>query len=156
MQWELHFGDANRTYIKLLRNASRKIWKHLFSSTLHGNYKGQTILLLVHREKPSRYLRYTIHMASIRTNFTGPRSACHSAKSLFFDVNEHNSLGSPGKTNYNLVTHRPPPTIVNFQNVANNVNFETQDCEHFPGEAGISQHFLRKCIQLMAQNDDIW
>ena len=27
---------------------------------------------------------------------TGPRSACHSAKSLFY-VNEHNCLGSPGK-----------------------------------------------------------
>ena len=39
--------------------------------------------------------------------------------------------------------------LVYFQNVAKNVNFETQDCEHFPGEAGISQHFLRKCIQLM-------
>ena len=34
-------------------------------------------------------------------NFTGPRSACHSAKSLF--VNEHNSLGSPGKLNYNML-----------------------------------------------------
>ena len=34
------------------------------------------------------------------TYFTGPRSACHSAESLFNSfivyVNEHNSLGSPG------------------------------------------------------------
>ena len=99
MQWEL-FGDANRTYIKLLRNASRKIWKHIFSSTLHGNNKGQTILLQVYRGKRSRYLRYTWQVSGL------------------------------------TITYRHSP-LVYFQNVAKNVNFETQDCEHFPGEAGI-------------------
>ena len=64
MQWEL-FGDAYRTYIKLLRNTSRKIWKHIFSSTLHGNKKGQTILLQVHRGKCSRYLRYTWQVSGL-------------------------------------------------------------------------------------------
>ena len=117
MQWEL-FGDANITYINLLRNASRKIWKHLFtfSSTLHGNNKGQTIFLQGHRGKRSRYLRYTWQVSGliIIQSLTG---------------------------------HSP---LVYFQDVANNVNFETQDCENFPGEAGISQHFLRKCIQLMS------
>jgi len=39
--------------------------------------------------------------------------------------------------------------LVYFQNVANNVNFETQDCEHFSGEAETSQHLLCKCIQIM-------
>ena len=33
--------------------------------------------------------------------------------------------------------------------MANNVNFETQDCEHCPGEAETSQHFLCECVQLM-------
>ena len=46
------------------------------------------------------------------------------------------------------ITYRHSP-LVYFQNVAKKANFETQDCEHFPGEAGISQHFIRKCIQLM-------
>ena len=36
-----------------------------------------------------------------------------------------------------------------FQKVANNVNFETQDYEHFSGEAETSQHLLCKYIQLM-------
>jgi len=33
--------------------------------------------------------------------------------------------------------------------VANNVNFETQDSEHCPGEAETSQHFLCECVRLM-------
>ena len=47
-----------------------------------------------------------------------------------------------------ITTYRPQPTSL-LSERGENVNFETQDCEHFPGEAGISQHFLRKCIQLM-------
>ena len=111
MQWEL-FGDADRTYIKLLRNASRKIWQHMFSSTLHGNNKGQTILLQIHRGKRSRYLRYTWQVSGL------------------------------------IITYRRQPTSL-LSERGENVNFETQDCENFPGEAGVSQHFLRKCIQLM-------
>ena len=106
------FGDANRTYIKLLRNASRKIWKHIFSSTIHGNNRGQTILLQVHRGTRSRYLRYTWQVSGL------------------------------------ITTYRSQPTSL-LSERGENVNFETQDCEHFPGEAGISQHFIRKCIQLM-------
>ena len=47
-----------------------------------------------------------------------------------------------------ITTYRSQPTSL-LSERGENVNFETQDCEHFPGEAGISQHFLRKCIQLM-------
>ena len=38
-------------------------------------------------------------VARIFKILTGPRSACHSAESLFcvINVNEHNSLESPGK-----------------------------------------------------------
>ena len=40
-----------------------------------------------------------LHIAYV---FTGPRSACHSAESLFvgYNVYEHNSLGSSGKYVY--------------------------------------------------------
>ena len=48
-------------------------------------------------------------------------------------------------TNYNLQAQ--PTSLLSER--GENVNFETQDCEHFPGEAGISQHFIRRCIQLM-------
>ena len=47
-----------------------------------------------------------------------------------------------------ITTYRPQPTSL-LSERGENVNFEMQDCEHFPGEAGISQHFIRKCIQLM-------
>ena len=46
-----------------------------------------------------------------------------------------------------IITYRPQPTSL-LSERGENVNFETQDCEHFPLEAGISQHFLRKCILL--------
>ena len=45
-----------------------------------------------------------------------------------------------------LSGHSP---LAYFQTVANNSKFETQDCEHCPGEAETSQHFLCECIQLM-------
>ena len=45
-----------------------------------------------------------------------------------------------------LSGHSP---LAYFQTVANNDKFETQDCEHCPGEAETSQHFLCECIQLM-------
>ena len=45
-----------------------------------------------------------------------------------------------------LSGHSP---LAYFQTVANNVNFETQDCEHCPGEAETSQHFLCECVRLM-------
>ena len=45
-----------------------------------------------------------------------------------------------------LSGHSP---LAYFQTVANNPKFETQDCEHCPGEAETSQHFLCECIQLM-------
>ena len=45
-----------------------------------------------------------------------------------------------------LTGHSP---LAYFQTVANNDKFETQDCEHCPGEAETSQHFLCECIQLM-------
>ena len=108
------FGDANRTYIKLLRNASRKIWKHIFSSTIHGNNRGQTILLQVHRGTRSRYLRYTWQVSGL------------------------------------TITYRHSP-LVYFQNVAKTSTSRRKIVNTFQdsGEAGISQHFLCKCIQLM-------
>ncbi|XP_063691617.1 uncharacterized protein LOC134823951 [Bolinopsis microptera] len=45
-----------------------------------------------------------------------------------------------------LSGHSP---LAYFQTRANNVNFETQDCKHCPGEAETSQHFLCECVQLM-------
>ena len=45
-----------------------------------------------------------------------------------------------------LSGHSP---LAYFQTVANNPKFETQDCEHCPGQAETSQHFLCECIQLM-------